>query len=111
MAAMSGGKACGQASVMLHWDDDSPLRKALTGYVQGRRVRTAQDEAPAATCPQSASVYSDFMGIFGFYGDVYGILLVFGGNLIVFYVFFRTFWDFLCQLAWNHWDFMGIHGV
>ena len=49
----TGGKACGQASVMLHWDDDSPLRRALTGYVQGRRPRPAPAPAGAATCPQS----------------------------------------------------------
>ncbi|CAJ1378460.1 unnamed protein product [Effrenium voratum] len=50
----TGGKSCGQASVMLHWDDDGPIRSALSGYVQGRRARAPAAAAAAATpCPQS----------------------------------------------------------
>ena len=47
-----GGKACGQASVMLHWDDDSPIRRAMTGYVQGRRATPEKPSPPAPSCPQ-----------------------------------------------------------
>ncbi|CAK9041028.1 unnamed protein product [Durusdinium trenchii] len=48
----TGGKACGQASVMLHWDDDSPIRRAMTGYVQGRRATPEKPSPPAPSCPQ-----------------------------------------------------------
>lgn len=53
-SCLPGGKACGQASVMLHWDDDSPLRRALTGYVQGRRVGAGDAPGAPEACPQSA---------------------------------------------------------
>ncbi|CAE7947537.1 TNXB [Symbiodinium sp. KB8] len=48
----SGGKACGQASVMLHWDDDSPIRRAFSGYVQGRRAALPIPADAPTPCPQ-----------------------------------------------------------
>jgi len=48
----SGGKACGQASVMLHWDDDSPIRRALSGYMQGRRAALPIPADAPTPCPQ-----------------------------------------------------------
>ena len=50
---LEGGKACGQASVMLHWDDDSPVRRAMTGYVHGRRAKPAISVNVLASCPQT----------------------------------------------------------
>ena len=113
IAAVSGGKACGQASVMLHWDDDSPLRKALTGYVQGQRVRKAPDAAPAATCPQSAW---DSGEISGFFADFVGILredlmVILRGFAGIFSrILMGVFWDFakLKGITGISWGFAGL---
>eukprot|EP00930_Biecheleria_cincta_P036104 TRINITY_DN24783_c0_g1_i1.p1 TRINITY_DN24783_c0_g1~~TRINITY_DN24783_c0_g1_i1.p1 ORF type:complete len:2581 (+),score=311.66 TRINITY_DN24783_c0_g1_i1:162-7904(+) len=48
----SGGKACGQASLMTHPDDDGPLRRAFQSYQLGKRATALPAPEPAPLCPQ-----------------------------------------------------------
>ena len=49
-----GGKSCGQRSLLLHPNDDGPLRTAQVDWMEGRRAegRSEQDEKLVQPCPQ-----------------------------------------------------------